>query len=59
MMLELMGVTEENWRDATAREPHFCISESPAFVARAVAALAGDPDVARWAGQSLSSGQYR
>ena len=27
MMLEHMGVTEENWRDATAREPHFCISE--------------------------------
>jgi len=57
MMLDLFGVTEENWRDATAREPHFCISESPTFVARAVAALAGDPDVARWAGQSLSSGQ--
>ena len=57
MMLEHMGVTEENWRDATAREPHFCISESPAFVARAVAALAADPDVARWSGQALSSGQ--
>ena len=33
------------------------ISESPAFVGRAVAALAADPDVARWNGQSLSSGQ--
>ena len=30
--------------------------ESPRFVGRAVAALAGDPDVARWSGQSLSSG---
>ena len=57
MMLEHMGVTEETWRDATAREPHFCISESPVFVARAVAALAADPDVARWSGQALSSGQ--
>jgi hypothetical protein len=51
------GVTEDNWRDATARSPHFAISESPAFVGRAVAALAQDPNVSRWNGQSLSSGQ--
>jgi NAD(P)-dependent dehydrogenase (short-subunit alcohol dehydrogenase family) len=57
MMLDHFGVTEANWRDATAREPHFCISESATFVARAVAALAADPDVARWSGQALSSGQ--
>jgi NAD(P)-dependent dehydrogenase (short-subunit alcohol dehydrogenase family) len=56
-MLEIYGVTESNWRDATAREPHFAISETPAFVGRAVAALARDPDVARWNGKSLSSGQ--
>jgi NAD(P)-dependent dehydrogenase (short-subunit alcohol dehydrogenase family) len=56
-MLENFGVTEENWRDATASQPHFVISESPAFVGRAVAALAADPDKARWSGQSLSSGQ--
>jgi NAD(P)-dependent dehydrogenase (short-subunit alcohol dehydrogenase family) len=56
-MLENFGVTEENWRDATAKEPHFAISESPVFVGRAVAALATDPEVARWSGQSLSSGQ--
>jgi NAD(P)-dependent dehydrogenase (short-subunit alcohol dehydrogenase family) len=56
-MLEAFGVTESNWRDATARVPHFAISESPAFVGRAVAALAQDPDVSRWNGQSLSSGQ--
>ena len=56
-MLEAFGVTEPNWRDATERIPHFAISESPAFVGRAVVALAGDPDVARWNGQSLSSGQ--
>jgi NAD(P)-dependent dehydrogenase (short-subunit alcohol dehydrogenase family) len=56
-MLENHGVTEANWRDATQRTPHFCISESPRYVGRAVAALAADPDVARWNGQSLSSGQ--
>ena len=56
-MLEAYGVTEANWRDATEVSPHFAISESPAFVGRAVAALAGDPDRARWNGQSLSSGQ--
>ncbi|GAA4235708.1 NAD(P)-dependent dehydrogenase (short-subunit alcohol dehydrogenase family) [Streptosporangium album] len=57
MMLDLFGVTEENWRDATAREPHFVISETSRYVGRAVAALAMDPDVLRWSGQSLSSGQ--
>jgi NAD(P)-dependent dehydrogenase (short-subunit alcohol dehydrogenase family) len=56
MMLEHFGVREDNWRDAAERVPHFCISESPRYVGRAVAALAGDPDVARWNGQSLSSG---
>ncbi len=55
-MLEHYGVTEENWRDGTERTPHFCISESPRFVGRAVAALAGDPDRHRWNGRSLSSG---
>ena len=56
LMLEIYGVTEENWRDGTARSPHFCISETPRFVGRAVAALASDPERARWNGQSLSSG---
>jgi NAD(P)-dependent dehydrogenase (short-subunit alcohol dehydrogenase family) len=56
-MLEAYGVTESNWRDATKKSPHFAISESPAFVGRAVAALARDPDVSRWNGRSLSSGQ--
>jgi NAD(P)-dependent dehydrogenase (short-subunit alcohol dehydrogenase family) len=57
LMLEHHGVSESNWRDATVGTPHFCISESPRFVGRAVAALAADPDVSRWTGQSLSSGQ--
>jgi NAD(P)-dependent dehydrogenase (short-subunit alcohol dehydrogenase family) len=56
-MLEAYRVTESNWRDATKISPHFAISESPAFVGRAVVALARDPDVARWSGQALSSGQ--
>jgi NAD(P)-dependent dehydrogenase (short-subunit alcohol dehydrogenase family) len=49
-------VTEENWLEGTAQNPHFAISESPVFVGRAVAALACDPDVARFNGSSLSSG---
>jgi NAD(P)-dependent dehydrogenase (short-subunit alcohol dehydrogenase family) len=56
LMLEHHGVSESNWRDATERTPHFCISETPMFVGRAVAALAADPEVSRWNGQSLSSG---
>ncbi|MFF9019508.1 SDR family oxidoreductase [Streptomyces eurythermus] len=56
IMLDAFGVREENWRDALAREPHFAISETPRFTGRAVAALAADPDVARFNGQSLSSG---
>jgi NAD(P)-dependent dehydrogenase (short-subunit alcohol dehydrogenase family) len=56
MMLDHFGVTEESWRDATARQPHFAISETPRFTGRAVAALAADPAVARWNGQALSSG---
>ncbi|MEW2174841.1 SDR family oxidoreductase [Streptomyces sp. NPDC005406] len=57
MMLDNFGVSEENWRDALTEVPHFCISESPSYVGRAVAALAGDAGLARWNGQSLSSGQ--
>lgn len=56
-MLEAFGVTESNWREAIERVPGFAISETPAFVGRAVAALAQDPEMSRWNGQSLSSGQ--
>jgi NAD(P)-dependent dehydrogenase (short-subunit alcohol dehydrogenase family) len=55
-MLEIYGVREDNWREFERGSPHFVISESPRFVGRAVAALAADPDVARWNGDSLSSG---
>jgi NAD(P)-dependent dehydrogenase (short-subunit alcohol dehydrogenase family) len=57
MMLDAFGVTEDNWRDATTKVPHFVISETPHFLGRAVAALAADPERSRWNGQSLSSGE--
>ena len=56
-MLDAYRVTEATWREATKIQPHFAISESPSYVGRAAAALAADPDVARWNGRSLSSGQ--
>jgi NAD(P)-dependent dehydrogenase (short-subunit alcohol dehydrogenase family) len=57
MMLDIYGVTEENWREATAGSPHFtAISETPRFVGRAVAALAADPDRQARNGGSFSSG---
>jgi NAD(P)-dependent dehydrogenase (short-subunit alcohol dehydrogenase family) len=57
MMLEHYGVTEANWRDGAAVNPHFAaISESPRFVGRAVAALAADPELPRRNGGSFSSG---
>jgi NAD(P)-dependent dehydrogenase (short-subunit alcohol dehydrogenase family) len=57
MMLDNYGVSEANWRDGAATNPHFAaISESPRFVGRAVAALAADPDLHRRNGGSFSSG---
>jgi NAD(P)-dependent dehydrogenase (short-subunit alcohol dehydrogenase family) len=56
-MLDGFGVTEETWRDALAKTPGFAISESPTYVARGVAALAQDPEVAQFAGQVLTARQ--
>jgi NAD(P)-dependent dehydrogenase (short-subunit alcohol dehydrogenase family) len=56
-MLDAYKVSEANWQDATKVQPHFAISETPAYVGRAVAALASDLNVSRWNGMSLSSGQ--
>jgi NAD(P)-dependent dehydrogenase (short-subunit alcohol dehydrogenase family) len=56
-MLENFGVTESNWRDAVAKRPGFAISESPTYVARGIAALAGDPGAGRWSGTILSARQ--
>jgi NAD(P)-dependent dehydrogenase (short-subunit alcohol dehydrogenase family) len=59
-ILEQFGATEHNWREAaetnaTARRFGFIHSETPCFVGRAIAALAADPDVARWSGGVTSS----
>ena len=57
MMLEIYGVSEDNWREAATGNPHFAaISETPRFVGRAVAALAADPGLAARNGGSFSSG---
>jgi NAD(P)-dependent dehydrogenase (short-subunit alcohol dehydrogenase family) len=56
-MLEGYGVAEENWRDSLGNEPGFGISESPAYVARGLAALVQDPAVEQFAGQVLTSRQ--
>jgi NAD(P)-dependent dehydrogenase (short-subunit alcohol dehydrogenase family) len=56
-MLELFGVGEHNWRDALDKVPGFAISESPTYVARGVAALAQDPDVAALAGRIVTARQ--
>ncbi len=54
-VLDHFGVTEETWRDAAVQDPHFAHSESPAFVGRAVAALAADPNVQQKAGSVWAS----
>jgi NAD(P)-dependent dehydrogenase (short-subunit alcohol dehydrogenase family) len=57
MMLDNYRVSEANWREGAAINPHFAaISETPRFVGRAVAALAADPDVQHRNGGSFSSG---
>lgn len=56
-MLDNFGVTEDTWREACVKTPGFAISESPAYVARGVAALARDADVRRWAGTIISARQ--
>jgi NAD(P)-dependent dehydrogenase (short-subunit alcohol dehydrogenase family) len=57
IMLEHFHTTEENWRDAPAAPPDFALSESPRYVGRAIAAIAADPDRARWNQCSVTSGQ--
>ena len=65
MMLDSFGVTEANWLDAISRpaaegEPapaDFGVSETPAMIGRALAALAADPERHRWNQQSVTSFQ--
>jgi NAD(P)-dependent dehydrogenase (short-subunit alcohol dehydrogenase family) len=54
-MLDHFGVTEETWRDAIDRDPHYAESETPHLVGRGIAALAADPDRMSKTGQALGS----
>jgi NAD(P)-dependent dehydrogenase (short-subunit alcohol dehydrogenase family) len=54
-MLQHFGVTEATWRDGATKDPNFLASESPFFVGRAVAALAGDPNVMEKSGGLFGS----
>ncbi|MCD9022192.1 SDR family oxidoreductase [Cohnella silvisoli] len=54
-MLDHFGVTEDNWRDAADKDPHFLESETPFFVARGLAALAADPDLLGKSGKTFTS----
>src|SRR3989442_414715 len=58
-MLENFRVGEANWRDAVKERPGFGISESPTYVARGVAGLAGAADVARMGGTVISDRRLR
>jgi NAD(P)-dependent dehydrogenase (short-subunit alcohol dehydrogenase family) len=54
-MLDLFGVTEADWQEGAAKDPHFIASETPFYIGRAVVALATDPNVAAKSGQVLST----
>ncbi len=54
-MLEHFGVSEANWEDGAKNDPNFAASESPLFVGRAIAALAGDAGVFKKSGRVLAS----
>jgi NAD(P)-dependent dehydrogenase (short-subunit alcohol dehydrogenase family) len=58
MMLEAFDTTEDNWREAvgSSAPPGFAESETPRFVGRGVAAIAADPDRARWNQRSVTAG---
>lgn len=65
MMLENYGVAEDGWEramdpdrtDGPVAPQAFAESETPRFVGRGVAALAADPDRARWNQRSVSSAE--
>lgn len=54
-MLEHFGVTEENWREAVKKDPHYAESETPLYAGRAIAALAADPALMKKSGRVFSS----
>ena len=54
-MLDLFGVTEDDWREQVKKDRHFAESETPWYVGRAVAALATDPNVREKSGRVFAS----
>jgi NAD(P)-dependent dehydrogenase (short-subunit alcohol dehydrogenase family) len=54
-MLQRLGVTEDNWRDAGKQDSNFLQSESPLFVGRAIAAIAADPKLQARTGMLFGS----
>ena len=54
-MLDHFDVTEDQWRDAIATDPHFAYSETPRYLGRAVAALAADPNRMRLTGTTTAT----
>lgn len=54
-VLEHFGVTEANWHDGAVKDPNFAHSESPAYLGRAVAALAADPGIMAKTGRVLAT----
>jgi NAD(P)-dependent dehydrogenase (short-subunit alcohol dehydrogenase family) len=52
-VLEHFKTTEQDWRGTS--DPHFARSESPAYLGRAVAALAQDPDILEKSGRALAT----
>ena len=59
LMLEAFRTTEERWASSPGdtAPPDFALSESPRYVGRGIAAVAADPDRARWNQRSVTSGE--
>ncbi len=54
-MLDHFGVSESNWRDGAAKDPHFAFSETPRFVGRGIAHLVAEQDRGAVAGRVWAS----
>jgi hypothetical protein len=53
--LDVVAHVTVSTNDGIAKDPHFAVSETPAYVGRAVAALAADPRVLEKSGRALTS----
>ncbi|CDQ40408.1 Pyridoxal 4-dehydrogenase [Virgibacillus salexigens] len=54
-MLDLFGVTEDNWQDGVKQDPHFIASETPFYLGEAIKHLSLDPNFQRFSGKVLST----